>query len=418
MLKELTIVKIDKNGNGTAYLDNKPLKIAFTLPGESIKVDTSTTPSSIIEQITTSPERQQPICKYFTKCGGCNLQHWQPTPYNSWKRELLIDALSQEQLFPAIEELKTGKINARQRVTWHAIKIENIVKLGFFKKNSHEILNIEYCPITVDDINFSLPTLNKLAKILLTKDKVAIEINTTSTLKGVDIAVNMPYSITETLRQQLITFARKQQILRLTVNEELIIEFDKPIVKFGQYLVEFPSNNFLQATNDAQEYMINELSAWFKGKKFIADLFCGLGTFSLPLAAGASIDSYDITVPALSALKTASKNYPALRKVSVNERNLFNRPLLLNELQKFDGLVLDPPRAGALKQTMEIAKSTISKLAYISCNPTSLARDLAILVKGGYKIEKIVPIDQFIFSPHLETLCLLSKPAAKRKWQL
>jgi 23S rRNA (uracil1939-C5)-methyltransferase len=196
---------------------------------------------------------------------------------------------------------------------------------------------------------------------------------------------------------------------RLSVDGETVIEPAKPVVLFGDVPVAVPPGGFLQATAEAEHAMAALVTDHLAGARHVADLFAGSGTFALRLASRSRVHAAEGDAAALAALEEGARRAAGLKPVTAEKRDLFNRPLLPRELDAFDGLVFDPPRAGAEAQCRQIARSKVRRVAAVSCNPGTLARDLAILKEGGYRITRVTPIDQFLWSPHVEVVALLER---------
>lgn len=236
----------------------------------------------------------------------------------------------------------------------------------------------------------------------------------TTTASGLDVAVDDAGRLSDAARLKVSDFAGRAGFARLSVGGEVIVEPRRPVVMFGEIAVAPPPGAFLQATAEAETAMAALVMQHLSGSKRIADLFAGSGTFALRLAADAEVHAVESDAAALAALDRAFRFTTGLRKVTTEKRDLFRRPLVVKELDRFDGLVFDPPRAGAEDQVKQIARSAIPKVAAVSCNPVTLARDLAILVAGGYRVTGVTPIDQFLWSPHVEAVALLEKPKRRR----
>jgi 23S rRNA (uracil1939-C5)-methyltransferase len=203
-------------------------------------------------------------------------------------------------------------------------------------------------------------------------------------------------------------------LARLSVDGEIIVEPRKPVVQFGSVAVAVPPGAFLQATEAAEQTMAGLVGQHLSRARRVADLFAGCGSFALRLAATSEVHAVEADAPALAALDRGFRFAGGLKRVTVERRDLFRRPLTFKELNGFDGLVFDPPRAGAEDQSKQIARSEVPLVAAVSCNPVTLARDLRILLDGGYALKSVTPIDQFLWSPHVEAVALLEKPRRRR----
>lgn len=396
----------DGSGN-TAY-------IPFTLPGERVTAsinDGRGEPLAIVEP---SLERVAPPCPHFTDCGGCSLQHWQRSSYEEWKTDRLTEALSGRGIDIELQPLVSCPPHARRRVTLGARRMEGGILLGFHAALSNRIVPIETCIIAEPAIVAALPMLRELAA-LAAHGSEPFSLAVTVTETGVDVAlVDLPPP-GEKKRQTLIGFALKNGLARLSRGDEIIVEPIKPVVTFGATKIFPPPGAFLQAVESAEEAMAALVVSHLKGCKTVADLFAGCGTFALRLARKAAVHAVEADAAPLVALERGFRFGEKLRQVTIERRDLFDRPLTWKELKPFDGIVFDPPRAGAEAQCRQLAKSQVPKIAAVSCNPVTLARDLAILIEGGYRLRSVTPVDQFLWSHHLETVALLEKPVARRR---
>ena len=209
-------------------------------------------------------------------------------------------------------------------------------------------------------------------------------------------------------------FVMAHGFARLSIDDEIVIEPKKPMVTFGGVAVAIPPGAFLQATEAAEQAMADIVGGHLKRAKKVADLFAGCGSFALRLAMKSEVHAVEGDAAALSALDRGSRFATGLKRVTGERRDLFRRPLTFKELNAFDGVVFDPPRAGAEDQSKQIARSDVPYVAAVSCNPVTLARDLRILIDGGYTLKSVTPIDQFLWSPHVEAVALLEKPKKRR----
>jgi len=197
--------------------------------------------------------------------------------------------------------------------------------------------------------------------------------------------------------------------LRLSLNGEPAIELEKPVVRFGAVTVTPPPGGFLQASREGEAALTSLVMKHMAGAKRVADLFSGAGTFTFPLSTVAAVDAFDADKAAIAALDAAARGANLARPVKATAQNLFERPVMAAELKKYDAVIVDPPRAGAQAQTVEIAASAVKKVISVSCNPVSFARDAAILRDGGYALTQVTPVDQFVYSPHVELVGIFQK---------
>ncbi len=408
MTTQITIRSMGAGGDGVANLPDGQLFVPFTLPGEVANVARDKNRATVMALLETSAERQDPACQNFEDCGGCALQHWQDEPYRAWKRELVVSALKGRGLDVEVDELVACQPQSRRRATFAARKTEKGVLLGFNRHQSHEIIDIVECAVTVPEIISRLDDLREVGALIAPGSK-PFKLAATVTASGLDLAASGCGTLSDEQRRALTALMMKKDFARLSHEGEIIVEPKKPVIHFGKVPVPVPPGCFLQATVDAEEAMVSLVQAHLGKAKRVADLFCGVGTFALRIAEKSAVHAIENDAPALAALDRGIRHVQGLKPVTVERRDLFRRPLMPKELLPYNAVVFDPPRAGAEEQALELAKSKVEKVVAISCNPVTLARDLAILVKGGYRITRVTPIDQFLWSPHVEAVATLVK---------
>jgi len=411
----VTIQKLGAQGDGIANGTDGPVYVPFTLPGEAVAIARVKSQGTVMSITTPSPARQEPHCRHFGPdgvngtCGGCTLQHAGDAVYRGFKRQLVIDALKSKGLAPEVGELVVAHPGERRRVTFAARKTEKEMLIGFNQAESHHLVNIEECPISSASLIARLPAIKAIGAALAVNAE-AFRITVLETATGLDIAADGLKKLSDQQRRKATeTVLSMRGIARVSVNGEILIEPVKPMLDFGGVQVSPPAGSFTQATKPAEEAMSELVLAHVGKAKRIADLFAGTGTFSLRLARIGRVHAVESEDKPLAALDHAARNTQGIKPVSVERRDLFRRPLMTSELKVYDAVVFDPPRAGAEFQCKELARSTVKKIAAVSCNPLTLARDLAILVEGGYRITSVTPIDQFLWTSHVEVVATLEK---------
>ena len=407
MQREVTIERLGAGGDGVA--ENGALFVPFTLPGERarVEIEPDGKHARLVELIEPSKERVEPICRHFGTCGGCALQHLELAAYLRWKQEQVVTTLRARGLDAEVEEVRAVPAGSRRRASFALERNREGLALGYKRVRSHELVNIETCPVLSPKIVASMEGL-KAALAPFLHPKRELRLTLTETPQGLDLVVEGAKTSPSALAQ-LGAHAAKLGIARCTMNGELVAQFAAPTVEFSGAAVALPPGAFLQASA-ASEAVLVDLVREFVGKaKQIADLFAGLGTFAFALAANASVDAFEEDGAALAALGDAARKMSGLKPIRTFRRDLFGSPLGPKELRRYDAVVFDPPRAGAMAQAEMLAKSEVRKLVAVSCNPGTLARDLRILVDGGYRIGRVVPVDQFLFSPHIEVVAELSR---------
>ena len=413
MSTRFTIARLGSQGDGIANAEGGEVFIPFTLPGEMVTAARQKDRATLMSVLEASPLRIDPACRHFTECGGCALQHYEAEAYRQWKREKVVLALKGKGIACDIAALVPCAPHSRRRVTFSARRSEAGMLLGFVRALSSEIIPIEECPISLPAIVSALDKLRALAGLVCATPK-AFHMTVTVTASGLDIAVQDGGKLGDHQRRIASNFVMAEGLARLSVDGEIIVEPKKPVVQFGSVAVAVPPGAFLQATEAAERTMADLVGQHLSRAKKVADLFAGCGSFALRLAAKSEVHAVEGDAAALAALDRAFRFASGLKRVTSERRDLFRRPLTFKELNAFDGLVFDPPRAGAEDQSKQIARSDVPLVAAVSCNPVTLARDLRILIDGGYTLKSVTPIDQFLWSPHVEAVALLEKPKRRR----
>lgn len=413
MTTKLRIARLGAQGDGVAETPEGPVFVPFTLPGETVTAARQKDRAVAMAILEPSPQRVDPVCRHFTECGGCALQHLEVPAYLEWKRDKVAQALKARRIEADPAPTVPCAPHSRRRAVFSARRTEAGILLGYNRALSHQIIDIEECPIAEAEIVGALGRLRKLADLVCNTAQ-PFHMTVTHTASGLDVAIQDSGRIAEKLRMAISDFAIGEGLARVTVDGEIIVEPKKPMVLFGEVAVEPPPGAFLQAVASAEAVMAQLAGEHLRRAKKVLDLFAGSGAFTLRLAAKAEVHAVEGDAAALAALDRGFRFASGLKRVTVEKRDLFRRPVRFKELNAFDGLVFDPPRAGAEDQCVQIAKSDVPFVAAVSCNPATLARDLRILIDGGYALKSVTPIDQFLWSPHVEAVALLEKPRRRR----
>jgi 23S rRNA (uracil1939-C5)-methyltransferase len=408
MMEALTIERVGAQGDGVAPGGKGPVFVPFTLPGERVNCAVKGGEGTVMAVMLPSPDRIEPVCKHFEACGGCTSQHWAAAPYLEWKRELVREALASKGIEAEVKPVVGCKPGERRRVTFTARKLHDGITIGFNAARSHDIIEIEECPVSMPSLVAALPALKRLAAILVTKNDPA-RISVTQTDSGLDISVDGVPAPKGEARKRASEYTILNNWTRLSVAGEIIVEPRKPVLSFGKVPVFLAPGGFLQAVHHVEEAMAALVCAHFAKSKKVADLFAGAGSFTFRLAGKSAVHAVESDAGSVAALDHAWKNVQGLKPISAEKRDLFRRPLMAFDLKAYDGVVFDPPRAGAEAQCAILAKSSVRRIAAVSCNPVTLARDLRIVMDGGYKLLSVTPFDQFLWSPHVEAVALLEK---------
>lgn len=413
MSARFTIARLGFQGDGVAEAETGEVFIPFALPGEIVTAAREKDRATLMAVLETSPLRIDPACRHFTECGGCALQHLEAEAYHQWKREKVVQALKSKGIASDVGALVPCAPHTRRRVVFTARRSEAGMKLGFVRALSSEIIPIEECPISLPEIVAALDRLRALAELVCATTK-SFRMTVTLTGSGLDIAVHESGKLGENQRRVASNFVIGEGLARLSVDDEIVVEPKKPVVMFGGIAVAVPPGAFLQATQAAEQAMADMVGKHLSRAKKVTDLFAGCGSFALRLAAKSEVHAVEGDAAALAALDRGFRFASGLKRVTAERRDLFRRPLTFKELNAFDGLVFDPPRAGAEDQSKQIARSDVPLVVAVSCNPVTLARDLRILIDGGYTLKSVTPIDQFLWSSHVEAVALLEKPKRRR----
>ncbi|HJP68351.1 MAG TPA: class I SAM-dependent RNA methyltransferase [Sphingomicrobium sp.] len=378
------IIRIAARGDGVTASGRH---VPFGVPGDALLDDGA---------LAFGPHHQEPPCRHFPECGGCQLQHADDEAFRLYLISRIETALAQHGLKTEIRPPHLSPPNSRRRATLKSVKVGQSALLGFNAEMSHRIVDMRECHILHRELFELVDPLRELLANLLTPRRAA-EIQLTLINRGVDVLLKGIFAGRLTEIEQLTSFAIKHDLARLSVDRalgpEALFEPQPASVTLSGVPVGFPPGTFLQATEDGETELIYCVQEVVGGFRNIADLFSGLGTFALATSASYAAEaSRDVS----AALKRAA---PA---VSIDHRDLYRRPLEPSELKRFDAVILDPPRAGAAEQVAQLAKAKIARVAYVSCNPATFARDAKTLVEGGYVLGWVKPVGQFRWSTHVE----------------
>ncbi len=412
MVERLTILRIGHRGDGIAGDLEGPIYVPGALPGETVEVEAvpgHPDRRAVLRVERPSAERVAPICPHFGVCGGCAVQHWDAAPYRAWKRDLIVEALCQARLDAPVAELIDAHGEGRRRATFHARRgAHDILEVGFSAAREPRVIGIDRCPVLAKSLDGALAAAWAIAEALR-PNKKSLDIQATATDVGLDIDVRGRGPLTAPLTTALARIAAEHDLARLTRHGELVAQSRAPTLRVGPTIVPLPPAAFLQATAEGEAVLSRLVVSACADAGKIADLFCGIGPFALRLAARARIVAVDTDEAALAALKRAAASAPRLKPVEVAARDLFKDPFVAAELHRFDAAVFDPPRQGAQAQARALAASGVPLIVAVSCNPATFARDAAELLRGGYRLVGITPVDQFRYSAHVEIVARFEK---------
>ena len=391
-----SIVRIAARGDGVTATGRH---VAFAVPGDVLLAD------GTVQQ---GPGHQQPPCRHFPQCGGCQLQHLTDAAYADYCASRVTGALAQHGLSTEIRPAHLSPPNSRRRATLRALKAGGRVLIGFNEAGGNRIVDMAQCHVLHPQLFALLQPLRALLATILPAKRTA-EIQLTLADQGPDLMLKgVEVSGLEAV-ESLTAFSESNRLARLSIDEGLGAEprFEpQPVtVTLGAIPVALPIGSFLQATGDGEAALVAAVLEATAGAARTADLFAGLGTFAFSLAG--QVTAAEASRDALLALKLAAARTG--RQVTAEHRDLYRRPYDTRELAAFDAVVLDPPRAGAQEQVRELAASSVARIAYVSCNPATFGRDAEILVGGGYKLDWVRPVGQFRWSTHVELAASFSR---------
>lgn len=409
MIRELEITSLGAQGDGIAEIGGKPLYVPHSLPGERVVAEVSGNRGRIQELLHPSPARIAPTCRHFGRCGGCALQHMAMPHYAAFKRDSLARAMAHRGFTDLpLDEIAISPPESRRRMALRATRLGKRLILGFSEAMSHRIVDLEECPVAAPALVSLLPAIRDFLGPVLPPRRV-VDCLLTVTETGVDLQFRGLPAPDLALRERVAAFAAAADLARISFGDEIILERRTPIVTFAGVMVAPPPGPFLQATPMGEKILQETVVEHLGGATRTLDLFAGLGTFTFPLAAtGAAVHGVEGDSALVRALAQAADRQ-RLVKVTAAARDLFRNPFRPDELKAYDAVVIDPPRAGAEAQAEMLAWSAVPRIAMVSCNPATFARDARTLIDGGYELAALRPVDQFLWSPHLELVALFTR---------
>ncbi len=398
---EVTIERLGRDGDGIAGA----LRLPFALPGERWEV--SGGGAAALLGIA-APERVVPPCPHFGSCGGCSLQHASDGFIADWKAGTIVRALAAQGIEAEVALTLTSPPRSRRRAVFAGRRTKKATTTGFHGRRSDAVVDVTGCLVVRPELLAARPVLARLTALGATRSST-LRLTVTSGPAGLDIAVAGGRPLDAAARSALAVVAEEADIARLSWDGEVVALRRPPFQTMGAARVVPPPGAFLQATADGEAALVAAVGRASAGARRVADLFAGCGTFALPLAETAEVLAVEGDAAMLTALAGGWRQARRLKRVETLGRDLFRRPLLPGELNGFDAVVIDPPRAGAQAQSRELARSSVPRIAAVSCDPATFARDARILLDGGYRLDWVQPIDQFRWSGHVELAAAFSR---------
>ncbi|WP_417258555.1 class I SAM-dependent RNA methyltransferase [Celeribacter sp.] len=395
---QLTIERLGHQGDGIA---EGPIFVPQTLPGEVIEgtvVDGRIAKPRIL---TPSDNRVKAPCRHYNVCGGCSLQHASDDFVAQWKRDVVATALKHHDISVEISAIHTSPARSRRRAVFHGKRTKNGATLGLFGRASDILYDIPDCKLMSPNIMDRFETLRALVVLGATR-RGQMTLTVTDVAGGLDVSVENGKELDLDFRSQLASFVPNSGFIRLVWHGEVIAQNGSPYQLFGSAKVVPPAGAFLQATSHGEAVLVDAMRRAVGPAKSVVDLFAGCGTFTLPLAEHARVHAVEDVDAMMEALDAGWREARGLKVVTTETRDLFRRPLLKDELAKFEAVVMDPPRAGAAAQTAELAQSDTRVIGFVSCNPVTFARDARVLIDAGFVLDWLEVVDQFRWSAHVE----------------
>jgi 23S rRNA (uracil1939-C5)-methyltransferase len=416
---EVVVDRLGARGDAIADTPDGPLYVPLALPGERVRVKPGAKrgegrAAALLDVLERSADRIEPPCQHFGECGGCSVQHLAKAAYLDWKRTIVVSALERQGLDGGIvEPVVATSSDGRRRAELAALRLRGrhgATLLGFHGRASHKIVDMAECTVLRPALRDAIaPLRDALAQVLAPGS--GCDVLLTETPVGIDLLISAKAPPQPPQSLALAAFAEEVDLARVSwasarAGTEPVAQRRQPAVEIASVSVALPPGAFLQASAEAEQIMaalvlenIGELPA----RARVADLYAGLGTFTLPLAAaGARVHAVDSAGGALDALVSASGTAGLGGRITAETRDLAERPLMAAELAGYDAVVFDPPRAGAAAVARQLAASTVPEVVAVSCNPATFARDAATLIEGGYRLVRVAPVDQFVFTGHVE----------------
>jgi 23S rRNA (uracil1939-C5)-methyltransferase len=392
-VREVTIDRLGLSGDGLA----EGLRVPFTLPGERVR-------GPVAEGVLAP-------CRHFGTCGGCALQHASDRLVADWKREVVVRALEARGLAADVPPVVVSPERSRRRAVFAGRRTKKSVLVGFHGRRSEQIVDVAECHLVRPELMAVRPALEALVRAGASRAG-ALRLTVTASGAGPDVEVAGGKELDPELRRVLAGLAEEHDLARLAWAGEPVAVRRPPFQTMGRARVVPPPGAFLQATAEGEAALVAAVRETVGDAGRVADLFAGCGTFALPLAEGAEVHAVEGEGAMLAALDAGWRGATGLKRVTTEARDLFRRPLLAAELKRFEAVVLDPPRAGAEAQARALAGSGVARIAMVSCNPVSFARDAAILIEGGYRLDRVLVVDQFRWSGHVELAARFDRQAS------
>jgi 23S rRNA (uracil1939-C5)-methyltransferase len=415
---EIDITELGGRGDGIGKHEDLYVFVPCTVPGDHVLVRVTGRKSdglaaTSLQLLSAGPGRVTPPCRHFGECGGCAMQHLDDDLYRVWKRNQLVTALRRagfaEDLVAPMVFIAPG---TRRRATFSFLRRRADLLLGFNARASHQLVDVVQCPLLEPSLVDLLPALRVLLREIIPDGREG-DVVVTATESGFDLLIEAEARLDLFDRERLAAFAESADLARLSWRRpgggqiEPLSHRRAAVVRFAGIGVSLPPGSFLQPSPEGEQALASLVFDAVGKASPILDLYAGCGSFTFPLAQKAFVHAVEGEASAAQALKSAADHNGA--RISVECRDLAQRPLLADELKKFQAVVFDPPRLGAASQVEQLAIAGPPRVVAVSCNPATLARDARSLVQGGYRLTRVTPVDQFPWSAHLEAVAVFER---------
>lgn len=408
MTETVTIAGVGHSGDGIAETATGRVFVPLTLPGETVEIEREGSRARLSRLVKPSHDRVSPVCRHFGQCGTCAVEHWERAAYLAWKRDLVVAAFRQRGIATEVEPIVPIGLGSRRRAIFSVVKTARGIILGFHRRGSSDIVQLEECPVLAPGIVDKLGVLREISGIAMRPGRPG-RLFAVLADNGLDLAVEGASKLDRRALEGLGRFAGDPSIARLTIAGTAILQSRRPeIVADGVTLLPTPAG-FLQAAAAAENTLAEAALTHVGAAAPVADLFAGIGTFTLRLAKRAPVTAVDSETELLQALDAAARRTSGLKPITARKRDLFHNPLAPTELKPFGAAVFDPPATGAKAQAEALAGSSVDRVVAVSCNPATLGRDARILIDGGYRLTRVLPVDQFLFSADVEVVATFQR---------
>ncbi|HEY3909858.1 MAG TPA: class I SAM-dependent RNA methyltransferase [Stellaceae bacterium] len=414
---ELTVERIGAAGDGVARRQGERIYLPFTAPGDRVRARLGPRRGGgregrVVALLGPGPGRAPPPCRHFGHCGGCALQHLDPETYRVAKLDGLRAALGRAGIDPGVVGPLRAVPPGRRRTRLGLMRPRDArqpARLGFRPRFHHDLVDLRECLVLEPALFAASCMLRRLVAELLPPGGAA-EATLTRTDSGLDLLIEAADRPSLGALEALARLAAESDLARIVwrapAEEQLVVERRPVRVMLSGVLVPFPPGAFLQASEAAEAILVEAVVAGIGSRRPVLDLYAGLGSFAFALAGAGDVHAVEGDPRAAAALANAAH---MARRVTVERRDLARDPLPPEALAAYAAAVLDPPRAGAARQAAALAASRLDTVVAVSCNPATFARDAARLIEAGFRLEKLVPVDQFVWSPHLELVAVLHR---------